>query len=125
MSRHTWTEIDDDRLCKAVSLLEQPDAVHKRTALWQAVCGILATHGIVVSPSAASSRYYRLTHVPITQPEPDGETPDAPDAWERVSAMVDEYEADALDTILRTLVVLESEVSLLRADVALLRGMWE
>ncbi len=129
MSRHYWKPEDDTALIEIVAALEQPDALDKRSALWQAVSGALAVRGVVVSPGAANTRYYRLVkaeaEAKAPEPRTDPEPGEGLDAWQRTAALVEQYEATQLERIERTLVVLESEVSYLRADVAAIKAVWE
>lgn len=146
-----WTEDLDGALRSAVARLEMT-GLHKRTALWQAVAGVLAAgEGIVASPAACSSRYYRLVRPaklaePPDTPEPSDEdighararevveetvTPEE-DGWQRAQRLADEYEADALDRIgtavsatQDAVLALREDVAALRREVAALRRLWE
>lgn len=149
-----WTEDLDGALRQAVARLEMI-GLHRRTALWQAVAGVLAAgEGVVVSPAACSSRYYRLVRPAKlaefldsteAEPSPDEDPGDAraremaddaaappEDGWQRASRLADEYEADALDRIEATasatqdaVLALREDVAALRREAAALRRLWE
>lgn len=56
---HRWTDADDATLERAVGTLAAR-GLPPRVDLWSAICGLLAAEGLIVTPSAAATRYHRI-----------------------------------------------------------------
>lgn len=102
--RRMWSEQDDAALTAAIEILSDarlPDGI----ALWQAVAARLLP-GIVVTPSAARSRWERM----CAQREAEARAnqrvvvdPKAAAAWERVAQLAERAEQDSTDRMIAAL----------------------
>jgi len=145
MSRHDWTEIDEEILIDAITRLE-PMLEHYRSlgsrkthegqrpgSWWDTVAGALVVHhewsGGPVSGAACRKRYQHITDsIGVLQ------TPDQmfTDGWARVEALVDEYERtvgeatyEEVREMRSRLDVLAAAVSVLAEQVQGLREVWD
>ena len=115
--RRMWSEADDAALTAAIEVLSDarlPDGI----ALWQAVAARLLP-GIVVTPSAARSRWERM----CAQREAEARAnqravvdPKAAAAWERVAQLAERAEQDSTDRMIAALEGIRDELAEIRGD---------
>lgn len=128
MSRHAWTDAEDETLLTTVDKLRE--VLPRSVRFWSAVVGSLAP-ALVVTADAARCRWDKVARArAVTAAE--AERPADEDGWTKAIAKMEEYEEDNLDRIIAALAGIRDDLANLtgrlagiEAEQVRLRKLWE